>query len=312
MRVKWDVRSLQGFADASIPDLAQRYDMLVYDHPHIGEIVPTGALVALDELIDAAFIADQAANSVGPSHASYEWDGHLWGLAIDAAGHVSAYRPDLLERLGAGVPETWDDIWELDRVARPKGIHVSLPLIAVDTLAAWLTLAANAGVEPYEDEERILPREVGLEHFETLQRLAEMSHPEAFDWNPIRLLEHMANADDVVACPILFSYSNYSRPASARHSCSSAGPVGRSRTARRRDRRRGARHLGAHATRRGCARLRDVRGLRRDPANALRRIGRAARAPCGLARRRGERVFDHGILPRHVARARLRVPQAAL
>ena len=210
--VTWDVRSLQGFADASIPDLAQRYDLLVYDHPHIGEIVPTGSILALDGLLDDAFIADQAANSVGPSHASYEWDGHLWALAIDAAGHVSAYRPDLLERLGAGVPETWDDIWELDRVARPQGMHVSLPMKAVDTLATWLTLAANAGVEPYADEERILPRDVGLEHLETLHRLAEMSHPDAFAWNPILLLERMATADDVVACPILFGYSNYSRP----------------------------------------------------------------------------------------------------
>ena len=210
--VTWDVRSLQGFADASIPDLAQRYDLLVYDHPHIGEIVPTGAILALDGLIDDAFIEDQAANSVGPSHASYEWDGHLWALAIDAAGHVSAYRPDLLERLGVGVPETWDDIWALDRVARPQGMHVSLPMKAVDTLATWLTLAANAGVEPYGDEERILPRDVGLEHLETLERLAEMSHPDAFAWNPILLLERMATADDVVACPILFGYSNYSRP----------------------------------------------------------------------------------------------------
>ena len=209
--VTWDVRSLQGFADASIPDLARRYDLLVYDHPHIGEIVPTGSILALDGLLDAAFIVDQAANSVGPSHASYEWDGHLWGLAIDAAGHVSAYRPDLLERLGVGLPETWDDIWRLDRVARPQGMHVSLPLKAVDTLITWLTLAANAGVEPYADEERILPRQVGLEHLETLERLVEMSHPDAFEWNPILLLERMATADDVVACPVLFGYSNYSR-----------------------------------------------------------------------------------------------------
>ena len=162
-------------------------------------------------MLDAAFIADQAANSVGPSHASYEWDGHLVGLAIDAAGHVSAYRPDLLERLGVGLPETWDDIWELDRVARPQGMHVSLPLKAVDTLITWLTLAANAGVEPYADDGRILPRQVGLEQLETLQRLVEMSHPDAFEWNPILLLERMATADDVVACPVLFGYSNYSR-----------------------------------------------------------------------------------------------------
>jgi multiple sugar transport system substrate-binding protein len=210
--VTWDIRSLQGFADASIPDLATRYDLLIYDHPHLGEIVPTGALLALDAELDEAFVADQAASSVGPSHASYEWDGHLWGLAIDAAGHVSAYRPDLLDRLGVGVPETWDDIWELDRVARPQGMHVCLPLQAVDTLVALLTLAANAGVDPYADGERILPRDVALEHLATLERLTAMSHPDAFAWNPIKLLEHMASSDDVVACPMLFGYSNYSRP----------------------------------------------------------------------------------------------------
>jgi multiple sugar transport system substrate-binding protein len=209
--VSWDVRSLQGFADASIPDLAQRYDLLVYDHPHLGEIVPTGSLLALDGLIDAAFIADQAASSVGPSHRSYEWDDRLWGLAIDAAGHVSAFRPDLLERLGSDVPESWDDVFALDAIARPQGLRVSLPLQAVDTLATWLTLAANAGVDPYQDDERILPREVGLEHLETLERLAELSPPEAFGWNPIRLLEHMAESDDIILCPVLFGYSNYSR-----------------------------------------------------------------------------------------------------
>jgi multiple sugar transport system substrate-binding protein len=212
VRVSWDVRSLQGFADASIPDLAQRYDLLVYDHPHIGEVVPTGSLLAIDELIDADFIADQAASSVGPSHRSYEWDGHLWALAIDAAGHAAVYRPDLLERLGAAVPATWDDVLALGATARAAGLSISLPLQAVDTLATWLTLAANAGVDPYQDEERILPRDVGLEHLETLERLAELSPRDAFGWNPIRLLDHMSTADDVVYCPALFNYSNYSRP----------------------------------------------------------------------------------------------------
>jgi multiple sugar transport system substrate-binding protein len=210
--VHWDVRSLQGFADASIPELAHHYDLLVYDHPHIGEIVPTGALLALDGLIDDAFIADQAANSVGPSHRSYEWDGHLWGLAIDAAGHVGAYRPDLLARLGVGLPESWDDVFALAALAGSQGMRVSLPMQKVDTLATWLTLAANAGVDPYQDEERILPRDVALEQLETLVRLAELSPPDAYEWNPIRLLEHMATADDVIGCTVLFGYSNYSRP----------------------------------------------------------------------------------------------------
>jgi multiple sugar transport system substrate-binding protein len=212
IRVTWEARSLQGFADASIPTLAKTYDLVVLDHPHIGEIVPTGALIALDEVIDADFIDDQARNSVGPSHASYEWEGHLWALAIDAAGHVSAYRPDLLDSLGVGVPETWDDVWELDRLTRRNGQHIALPNQAVDTLASLLTLCANSGTDPYEDTERLAPRDVAFEQLEVLQRLSSASPVEAFGWNPIRLLEHMAATDEVVYCPILFGYSNYSRP----------------------------------------------------------------------------------------------------
>jgi multiple sugar transport system substrate-binding protein len=212
IRVNWTARSLQAFADAPIPDLAQQYDLLVLDHPHLGEIVPTGALLPLDELLDPDFIADQARSSVGPSHASYEWEGHLWGLAIDAAGHVSAYRPDLLERLGVGVPETWDDVLRLDEAARSAGMSISLPNKAVDTLGTLLTLLANSGTEPYQDEERLAPRTVALEKLALLTRLTEASPAEAFSWNPILLLDHMAEHDDVVYCPTLFGYSNYSRP----------------------------------------------------------------------------------------------------
>jgi multiple sugar transport system substrate-binding protein len=212
IRVSWTARSLQQFADAPIPVLARSYDLLVLDHPHIGEIVPTGALLPLDELLDAEFVADQARNSVGPSHASYDWDGHLWGLAIDAAGHVSAYRPDLLERLGAAPPETWDDVLELDGKARAAGMAVSLPNKAVDTLGSLLTLLSNGGTDPYGDDEQVAPRATALERLELLVRLTEASPPDAFSWNPILLLEHMAEHDDVVYCPLLFGYSNYSRP----------------------------------------------------------------------------------------------------
>jgi multiple sugar transport system substrate-binding protein len=212
IRVRWEVRSLQGFADASIPQLAETYDLLVLDHPHIGEIVPTGTVLALDEVIDAAFIDDQAQNSVGPSHASYEWNDHLWALAIDAAGHVSAYRPDLLEQLGVAPPEAWDEVWALDELARGSGKRISLPNKAVDTVATLLTLCANSGTDPYQDEERLAPREVALQQLAILQRLTKASPTQALGWNPILLLEHMAEADDVVYCPILFGYSNYSRP----------------------------------------------------------------------------------------------------
>ena len=131
---------------------------------------------------------------------------------IDAAGHVSAYRPDLLERLDTAPPETWDDVLELEGRARAAGMAISLPNKAVDTLGSLLTLLANGGTDPYADEEQVAPRSVALEKLELLVRLTEASPRDAFSWNPILLLEHMAEHDDVVYCPMLFGYSNYSRP----------------------------------------------------------------------------------------------------
>ena len=95
VRIVWDTRSLQAFADFPVQKLAESYDLLVIDHPFVGFAAADGCLL-LDEHIDAAVLTDQAANSVGPSHRSYIYGGHQWALATDAAGHVSAYRPDLL------------------------------------------------------------------------------------------------------------------------------------------------------------------------------------------------------------------------
>ena len=62
-----------------------------------------------------------------------------------------------------GVPETWDDVFALDEAARSAGMSISLPNKAVDTLGTLLTLLANSGTEPYQDEEQLAPRAAALE-----------------------------------------------------------------------------------------------------------------------------------------------------
>lgn len=113
--INWDARSLQEFEETSVPELAERYDLLMIDHPFVGLAAQSEALLPLDEALPAEFLTDQAANSVGPSHASYQWEGHQWALATDAAAQVSAYREDLLASRGVVVPTTWDEVWQLAR-----------------------------------------------------------------------------------------------------------------------------------------------------------------------------------------------------
>ena len=110
--ITWEKRSLQEFADEPLAALAGEFDLLVIDHPWAGFASRNRILLDLAELLPARLIADQAANSVGRSHASYQFDGGQWALAIDAAAPVSAYRSDMLEKVGVDVPSTWEElIW---------------------------------------------------------------------------------------------------------------------------------------------------------------------------------------------------------
>ena len=75
VRISWDKRSLQAFADEPIDELAKRYDLLVIDHPWAGFAAKTGVIVPLNEWLSAEFLADLAKNSVGKSHESYGYQG---------------------------------------------------------------------------------------------------------------------------------------------------------------------------------------------------------------------------------------------
>src|SRR5260370_18996412 len=89
-RITWTARSLQAFGDQPLEELASRFDLLVIDHPFAGVAARAGCLLPLDEHLPAAFLEEQARQSVGPSHRSYQHAGHQWAVAIAAAAQVSA------------------------------------------------------------------------------------------------------------------------------------------------------------------------------------------------------------------------------
>ena len=53
----WDKHSLEAFESHPIGDLCARYDLVVLDHPHVGEAVATDCLVPLEDLFGADEIA---------------------------------------------------------------------------------------------------------------------------------------------------------------------------------------------------------------------------------------------------------------
>jgi len=211
--ISWQTRSLQDFADSPIEHLAETFDVVLLDHPFMGFAAASGCLLPVEHHLDAAFLADQAANSVGPSHRSYGYGGHQWALATDAAAQVSAYRPDLLERIGADVPRSWPAVLGLARSrANEATARVAMPLIPVDTLMGFCSLCGHTGEEPFVDPERAVGRATGRHALETLRALKRAAHPESTTWNPIRTYDRMGTTDEVAYVPLAFGYSNYARP----------------------------------------------------------------------------------------------------
>jgi multiple sugar transport system substrate-binding protein len=200
--VEWTARSLKDFGMASVDALAHQFDLIVIDHPHIGTMSQSGCALPLDDFIDAAQLELLAAGSPGRSHQSYQFGGHQWALAIDAACQTSAWRPDLIGR----PPKTWDEVVELAREGR-----VLWPLGDVDAAASFLTLIASAGAPCATGGDRLADREAGRWALETMHTVAASSDRRCLSQNPIATLETLAHSADFVYSPLLFCYVSYSR-----------------------------------------------------------------------------------------------------
>ena len=219
VQIEWDKRSLHDFGHAPVDRLAQEYDLVVLDHPWVGFMADAQCYLPLDDWLPAKLLEDLAAHSAGPSHASYEWEGHQWALAIDAATPSASYRPDLLTQLQADVPKTWDEVLELGSRCQAAGTNIALPLGPVDAITAFLSLADNLCGTPFVTTDRIVDREIGHRVLAAIQSIVALCPADVFELSPITLMDRMSTTDSIAYCPLAYSYINYARPSFRPHLC---------------------------------------------------------------------------------------------
>lgn len=224
----WQYRSLTAFGDEPLEQVADRYDLIMIDHPFCGTAEATGTLAPLDDLLGPDLLAALAADSIGASHASYSFHGRQWALATDAACQVAAVRDDLLD--GAPVPATWDDVRALAR-ARPG--RVAVPLAPAQAMCAFLTLCANAGKPAAEDPARLVEPEVGLVAVELLEELHRLGPAGSLEWEQPDVLSRLTCGDELVYVPLVFGFVTYASADRVPSPCrfldlpsAGAGPVG--------------------------------------------------------------------------------------
>jgi multiple sugar transport system substrate-binding protein len=207
LEIEWDRRSLYEFGEGALGPVLGAYDLVVFDHPFIGDIAQGDLMVPFDTYLSAEQARFFERDSVGASWRSYAKNGRQWALPIDAACQVASYRPDLLQRYGP-VPRTHEEVLELGRLARKDGKWLGLPFVPTDAMCLLLTLGA-----PQENGEHFIAREKVEQAIVQLRELADLSHPGSSAWNPIRCYDHMIAHDDVVYVPFAFGYVNYASEA---------------------------------------------------------------------------------------------------
>ncbi len=199
--IEWDKRSLQDFEAYPVEELARRYDLIVIDHPHVGQITREGCLKPFD---DPARTAEREAlkrASVGPSYASYLWRERQWALPIDAATQVMAWRPDLTET----PPRLWSDALALAR----QGAALC-PMRPPHSLMVLYTLTGNLGRPCPVGGPELVDASAGAEAYEQMRELMAFLDPRCFAYDPIDVFEAMAAPKSRVACaPLIYGYVSY-------------------------------------------------------------------------------------------------------
>ncbi len=207
--VRWQRQPLEGFESRPLRTLADDFDLLVVDHPGLGEAVRDGALLPLDEVFSEGELAGWRTASVGASFDSYVLDGRPWALPLDAAAQVAVARPDLMDAR----PGSWAQACQAAREHRTTlclgGPHALLMFSAI-CVAAGSPPAGRAGTAG--DGGAFVTEAAGTAALAVMADLLAHADRELSQRNPIGVLDAMAAGGGPAYCPLVYGYVTYQRP----------------------------------------------------------------------------------------------------
>jgi multiple sugar transport system substrate-binding protein len=205
--VRWQRQPLADFESRPLRTLAGDFDLLVIDHPGLGEAVRDGSLQPLDGLFTAGELAGWRAAAVGASFDSYRLGGRQWALPLDAAAQVSVCRPDLL----AERPASWADAVRIASEQRSV-----LCLGGPHALLMFAAICVASGTWPATAPGEFVPAAAGAAALDVMARLLAYADSELSRRNPIGVLDAMTAPGGPAYCPLVYGYVTYHRPDSGR------------------------------------------------------------------------------------------------
>ncbi|AUP79522.1 extracellular solute-binding protein [Flavivirga eckloniae] len=207
--INWDIRSLKEFGDMPIENLIDTYDVITIDHPYMGQAYTNKLLLPLNEQLSEGVLKELGIQSVGASFKSYNYNGDLYALPIDAAALVSVSRADLVAKLNLELPKTRTGLLNFYQKV-PNEYKVAWALCPTDLWCAFLTLCAQDSGGDFISEAGV-DESIGSAVLRELKHHLKFAHPESINWNPIQILDSMGSDNTIIYSPYLFGYTNYSR-----------------------------------------------------------------------------------------------------
>ena len=203
--IEWTARSLAGFEFEPVEQLARRYDLIILDHPFMGDAARKGYLLSLGETITG-----KDSDYVGPSLATYRLDGLTYAVPVDAACQVAVFRPDLMQRLDQQPPRAWREVLDLGQMAERQGLKLAIGLASVHSLMTFFTLMAGLG-QPCatSPDEPFCDGPAASEALSLMRALLSFCPAQVLDWNSIKLHEMMVAEDLFAYCPAVYCYATY-------------------------------------------------------------------------------------------------------
>jgi multiple sugar transport system substrate-binding protein len=203
LEVRWDRQPLEDFESRPLRTLAGDYDLLVVDHPGLGEAVRDGALAPLEDIFSPAELEHWRAGSAGASYPSYHLAGHQWALPLDAAAQAGVTRPDLT----AARPASWAEAAGL-----AAAVPTTLCLGGPHALLMFSAICVAAGTAPATSGPEFATVAAGREALAVMAGLLARADRELSVRNPIAVLDAMAAPGGPAYCPLVYGYITYQRP----------------------------------------------------------------------------------------------------
>ena len=202
LEIQWERQSLEDFESRGIEELSGLYDLMVIDHPHVGQAATSGCLHPLESWLALGELIELDQKTVGPVLLSYCYSGRHWALPLDAATQVAAFRPDLIPK-AVSLPSSWQEVLEWPD-------QLILPLAGPHPLLAFFSICVALDEPPLSKNPiTLVSTETGEQALDVLIKLFKRMDPVALSLNPIALLNRMATTNAVPYCPLVYGYTNY-------------------------------------------------------------------------------------------------------